>query len=238
MAERFSAIERTVLSQEIAKRILGLIQDGQISPGEKLPPERKLAELLGVSRPSVREALRALQFLDVIEVKQGDGTYVSSLKPEQLARPVEVILRLLQDVTYLEILEARWIIEPGIAGLAAERITEDELAELESGLQKSERSVDNPTEFLVADRELHSVIVEASQNPLLISLYASIINLGISTRERTVYISGVRESTLAYHTDIVEAIAKHDPLLSKKAMREHLEDIKARLQENFQQQEL
>jgi DNA-binding FadR family transcriptional regulator len=185
--------------------------------------------MLGVSRPSVREALRALQLMQVVEVRQGDGTYVSSLTPELLARPLEIILNLLQDVTYLQILEARRMIEPGIAALAALRIDEEGLGRLRECLSRSEQAIADPEDFLDADMDLHSAIVEATQNPLIVSLYASIAQLGAATRKRTAYISGVRESTLDNHRKIVEALASRDADRSREAMELHLSDVEERL---------
>jgi GntR family transcriptional repressor for pyruvate dehydrogenase complex len=230
---RFIAIERTVLSQEIAKRILTFIHGGQIQPGEKLPPERELANLLGVSRPSVREALRALQLMNIIEVRPGDGTYVSSLEPQKLAEPLEQILRLLQDVSYIEVLETRRILESAIAELAAERISEDYLERLTACIEKAEATVEEPKAFSEADIELHSLIVESTNNPLLMSLYGSIAHLGIATRERTANIRGVRERTLAYHKKIVQALRDRDPIQSREAMQAHLLDVEEALLGNI-----
>ena len=218
---KFVAVERTFLAKEIAERILGLIQGGELVPGEKLPPERELASLLGVGRPSLREGLRALQLMNVIEVRPGEGTYVSSLKAEQLAEPLRLLL-LLQDVTYLEVLEARRSIEPAIAALAAERISEDELDQLNSCLGRARECVDDPPSFLNADLELHSIVVEASRNPLLIGIMASISSLGPATRQRTAHILGVREKVLENHGQIVEAIGRRDAAASWKAMENHI----------------
>jgi GntR family transcriptional repressor for pyruvate dehydrogenase complex len=227
---KFVAVERTFLAQEIAQRFLRLLQDGQLQAGEKLPAERELASLLGVGRPSLREALRALQLMNVVEVRPGEGTYVSSLKAEHLAEPLRLLL-LLQDVTYLEVLEARRSIEPAIAALAAERIGEEELEQLRSCLGNARACVDDPAGFLDADLELHSVIVEASRNPLLIGIMASISSLGPATRKRTAYIPGVRGVALEDHARIVDAIALRDADASRKAMENHISHIQKALRE-------
>lgn len=225
---KFVAVDRTFLAQDIAQRILRLIQEGELEAGERLPPERELASLLEVGRPSLREALRALQLMNVIEVRPGEGTYVGSLKAEQLAEPLRLLL-LLQDVTYLEVLEARRSIEPAIAALAAERITEDELEQLNSCLLRAKECVDDPASFVKADLDLHSVIVEASRNPLLIGIMASISSLGPATRQRTAYIPGVREKVLINHRQIVEGIHRGDAEASRKAMEAHICSIEEAL---------
>jgi GntR family transcriptional repressor for pyruvate dehydrogenase complex len=225
---KFVAVERTFLAQDIAQRILGLIQEGELEAGERLPPERELASLLGVGRPSLREALRALQLMNVIEVRPGEGTYVGSLKAEQLAEPLRLLL-VLQDVTYLEVLEARRSVEPAIAALAAERISEEELDQLDSCLRKAAECVDDPDDFLQADLELHSTIVEASRNPLLVGIMASIASLGPATRQRTAYIPGIREVVLTHHRHIVEAIRRQDPQASRDAVEKHISHIEQAL---------
>lgn len=224
-AARFSTIERKLLSQEIIQRILDEIRAGNINPGDSLPSERELAFQFGVSRPSVREALRVLTHMRVIEVRHGDGNYISSLAPQDLAQPLEEILQLLNDVTCLEILEARCYIEGAIAALAAEQADDDTMAELDDSLARAEACVEDPEAFLKADLELHNIIVEATQNPILVSLNASIVSMGIETRGRTVYIPGVREQALEHHKEIVDAIRKKDPELSRKAMEAHIRDV-------------
>jgi GntR family transcriptional repressor for pyruvate dehydrogenase complex len=225
---KFAAVERTFLAQEIAQKFLRLLQEGELEAGEKLPRERELASLLGVGRASLREALRALQLMNVIEVRPGEGIYVSSLRAEQLAEPLRLLL-LLQDVTYLEVLEARRCIEPAIAALAAERISEEELSHLNSCLSKARGCVEDPDGFLKADLELHSIIVEASRNPLLIGIMASISSLGPATRQRTAYLEGVRDRVLRSHAEIVDAIGRHDAQASWKAMEDHISHIEEAL---------
>jgi GntR family transcriptional repressor for pyruvate dehydrogenase complex len=222
---RFSTIERKLLSQEIIQRILDEIRTGNLNPGDSLPSERELALQFGVSRPSVREALRVLTYMRVVEVRQGDGNYIGSLAPQHLAQPLEEILQLLNDVTCLEILEARCYIEGAVAGLAALHADDATLAELDQSLARAEKCVESPEAFLEADLELHNIIVEATQNPILISLNASIVSMGIETRKRTVYIPGVREQALERHKAIVDAIRQKDPELSRKTMEAHIRDV-------------
>ena len=172
----------------------------------------------------MRGALRALQLMNVIEVRLGEGTYVSSLRAEQLAEPLRLLL-LLQDVMYLEVLEGRQCVEPAIAASAAERISEGELSHLNSCLSKAMRCVEEPDGFLEADLELHSILVEASRNPLLIGIMASISSLGPDTRQRTAYLEGVREEVLKDHTRIGDAVGRHDARVSWKAMEDHISHI-------------
>src|SRR3989304_10553392 len=132
----FGTFEKDVIPEKIVARILSLIKEKQLGPGDKLPPERELAAMMQVSRPSLRTALRALSHMNIIEIRQGDGTYVTSLDPQALIEPLEFVFSL-DDSTFLELLEARKILEVGIAGLAARQITDEEIAGLEACLVRS-----------------------------------------------------------------------------------------------------
>ena len=114
----FGVFERDGLPERIAARLISLIGERQLRPGDKLPPERDLAATMQVSRPSLREALRALAMLNIVEIRQGSGTYVSSLKPEVLIEHLDFVFAL-DDSTFTELLEARQMLEPGLAAAAA-----------------------------------------------------------------------------------------------------------------------
>src|SRR5690606_41971721 len=116
----FGPVKKNAIAEEIIARLLGLIRDRQLQPGDKLPPERELAAMLGVSRPSLREALRALSVMNVLELRQGDGTYVSSLEPDLLVEHLGLVLSI-DDSTFLPLLDTRNIVAVGIVALAAER---------------------------------------------------------------------------------------------------------------------
>lgn len=221
MSEKFNSIRRSVVSEQVATRLIELIQEGELQPGEKLPSERELAARLEVSRPSLREALRALSMMNIIEIRPGDGTYITSLEPELLIRPLEFILSL-QDDTLLFLFEARRIIEVGCAGLAAQRISDDELDRAEELVERAREVVDDPIEFLKTDLELHDIIVEATRNPLLQQLMASISQLQLASRERTVTVSGMRDRTIEDHAAIVKALRGRNPKASERAMLQHL----------------
>ena len=114
-----------------------------------------------VSRPSLREALRALAMLNIVEIRQGSGTYVSSLKPEVLIEHLDFVFAL-DDSTFTELLEARQMLEPGLAAAAATRATDEELALLRACVSRAAVDVDDPEVFLAADLELHQIISVAA----------------------------------------------------------------------------
>jgi len=210
-------------------KLLSLIKKRQLRPGDKLPPERELAATMGVSRPSLREALRALAIMNVIEIRQGSGTYVSSLETGLLVEHLDFVFSL-DDSTFLQLFEARKILEAGIVEVAAQRITDQEIAELEACLARSLKSVNDHQAFLQTDLELHEKIAAASKNPILIRFMAAISQLGIASRRRTVDIPGVPEQVLKDHRAIVEALKARDPQAARQALLQHLKNIAQRLE--------
>ena len=226
----FEPFEKDVLPRKISARLLSLIKEKQLRPGDKLPPERELAAMMQVSRPSLREALQALSLLNIIEIRQGDGTYVTSLEPELLAEPLDFIFSL-NDSTLLKLFEARKIVEVGIVALAAQRISTAEIEELETCLEKSLRATDDPKAFLEVDLELHKRIMTAAQNPLLSRFMDSISQLGLVSRSRTTEIPGLTKQSAEDHRAIVAALKAHDPEAARQAMLQHLNNVEQKLKE-------
>ena len=224
----FGTFEKSVLPEKISAKLLSLIRERHLRPGDKLPPERELAAMMGVSRPSLREALRALAMLNVVEIRQGDGTYVTSLEPGLLVEHLSFVFDL-DDSTFLELFEARKILEVGIVALAAQRITDEEIAGLEACLAKSLTSVEDHQAFLQTDLELHERITEAARNPILTRIMATISQLGLASRRRTVEIPGVPEQVLVDHRDVVMALKARDPEAVRQAMLQHLNNVEKRL---------
>jgi GntR family transcriptional regulator, transcriptional repressor for pyruvate dehydrogenase complex len=226
----FEPFEKDVLPRKISARLLSLIKEKQLRPGDKLPPERELAAMMQVSRPSLREALQALSIMNIIEIRQGDGTYVTSLEPELLAEPLDFIFSL-NDSTLLKLFEARKIVEVGIVALAAQRISAAEIEELETCLEKSLRATDDPKAFLKTDLELHKRIMTAAQNPLLSRFMDSISQLGLVSRSRTTEIPGLTRQSAEDHRAIVAALKAHDPEAARQAMLQHLNNVEQKLKE-------
>ena len=204
---------RAVLSEQIAQKIIDEIKAGGLSPGDKLPSEKQLIEKYQVSRITVREALRTLKVMNIINIKQGKGAFVSSVDISLLIDHMDFV-SLLEKTTVLNLFEARRILEPEIAALAAQRITEQEIEDLRALLTQ-----DN------FDVILHQKIAECTKNPVLIRFVASIWTLSDMSRRRTSKIPGVKQKTYKMHEQLIEALASHDAALAKKLMCEHLEYI-------------
>ncbi len=205
-----------------------MIKEEQLKPGDMLPPERELASTMGVSRPSLREALRALSIMNIIENRQGSGTYVASLEPERLVEHLDIVFSL-DDLTFQELFEARRIIEVGIAGIAAEMCKPEDITELNAIHEKSIESVNDTEEFMNCDLELHNKILQITQNPILNLFMRSITKLSIMSRKRTNEYLDIRKQTVIDHFEIIEAIIQKNPNAAKLAMMKHLDHVKHKL---------
>ena len=230
MDKTFEPFEKDVLPKKISARLLSLIKEKHLRPGEKLPPERELALMMQVSRPSLREALQALALLNIVEIRQGDGTYVTSLEAELLVEPLNFVFAL-DDSKLLGLFEARKIVEVGLVALAAQRITPEEIADLETCLAKSLQAANDPDAFLQADLELHKKIAAAAQNSLLQRFMDSISQLGLASRTRTNYIPGLTQQSAEDHRAIVAALKTRNPEAARQAMLQHLNNVEQKMTE-------
>ncbi len=209
-------------TEEAIDKIRERIVSGAWGPGDRLPRESELAAELGLSRNSLREAVRALSQLRVLEVRQGDGTYVSSLEPDLLLESTGFISHLLLGETEIELYEVRRILEAAAAALAAARIDQQERWELGEILERMQRAK-NVEELVEADVAFHAVIAKAAGNAVLASLLAS-----LSTRTMRVRLWHGRaaedalDETREEHRRIYEAIAAGDAELARAAATAHI----------------
>jgi GntR family transcriptional repressor for pyruvate dehydrogenase complex len=224
----FAMSPRTRLPEEIANRILSLIQTRQLRPGDRLPPERELAQTMGVSRPVLREALQALSLMRVVDIRQGDGTYITALEPQQLVSHLDFAFAL-DGVAFDKLFEARRVVETGNARFAAGRVTADEIARLEGLLVALGAALDDPVRFSTLDMEFHDAICGAADNFLLSQFMRIIDTMGRVSRQRTGAKRSVRETARRDHADILEALRAGDAGAAEVAMREHLDHVEVAL---------
>jgi GntR family transcriptional repressor for pyruvate dehydrogenase complex len=220
----FGTVTREAVPQQIVSRLLDLIQQRHLGPGERLPAERELAATMGVSRSSLREALRALTVLGVTEMRHGTGTYVSSLSPDLLVRPLSFVLSLSHG-GFEQLFEARKVVEPAIAALAAERIDDAALDRVEALAGGAAAVIDDEEAFMVADLELHDAIRVAAGNAILGRFMESIASLGLASRKVTNPSRPLRVRSVEDHKRIVAALRRHDAEAAATAMRSHLENV-------------
>jgi GntR family transcriptional repressor for pyruvate dehydrogenase complex len=210
------------VTDEAIEKIRRLIQSGQLRPGSRLPPEQELAGQLGLSRSSMREAVKALVVARVLDVKRGDGTYVTSLEPRLLLEGFGFAIELLQDDTLLELLEVRRLLEPAATALAVPRITDDGLAKLRGHLADMRDARDDLELLVHHDTLFHATIVSASGNQTLSSILDGISSRTLRARIwRGIVEANAAPDTLAQHEAIYEAIAARNVSLAQASALIH-----------------
>jgi GntR family transcriptional regulator, transcriptional repressor for pyruvate dehydrogenase complex len=213
------------LTDEAIDKIKQMIISGRVRPGEKLPREADLAAELGLSRNSLREAVKALSLINVLDVRQGDGTYATSLAPSLLLEAVSFVVDFHRDDTVLDFLEVRRILEPAATALAAVRMSEEDRTELGKVLETVDAST--PVEELVAaDLEFHRQIALGARNAVLASLVDSMS--APTTRARVwrgMTEPRALERTLAEHGAIYQAIMGRDADLARSWATVHIAGI-------------
>lgn len=214
-------IKRTRIYEEIQKQILDLIIDKTLKPGDKLPPERKLAEELNVSRTAIREALRSLESMGYIESNVGGGTFIRSISIENIMQPFSAVLS--QDKKLLlDLIEVRLLLESEIAALCANRITDANLHEIESALKEMQSDISEGGNGIDGDNHFHNILAKAAGNAAMSYISDMCSELLDRTREATLVIPGQPEKTLEDHKLIFEAIKNKDAKAASRAMKKHL----------------
>ncbi len=215
-------------SMSVADRAIQTIREliirGEFGPGQRLPAEAELAQRLKVSRNSLREAVRALCAARVLEVRRGDGTYVSSLEPATLLGGLEFLADLMRDNTVLELFEIRRLIEPQATGLAASRITDHDIAEITGSLKRM-RAATSVEELIGFDYEFHGQIMRVAGNATLCTLMDVLGSRAMRARIwRGIDQGGVMSFTLEQHVRIVEALAARNVTLAVAASTVHVSE--------------
>ncbi len=225
----FGTFDNPSLSEQIAERILNLIKDKKLKPGDKLPAERELAQAMQVSRPSLREALRALSIINVVEIRHGSGTYVCHPTPEALLGKLDIIFES-DESTFIDLYEARCVVEVGIIALAAERITPENLAKLEAFHQECLCERDEVYTFLDMDIDFHRLITQSASNPILNRFMDMIAQINAGRRRRRGLHSSIHiEETIQEHATILAALKSGDAEAAQDALINHLDNGKRRL---------
>ena len=203
--------------------IQDLIRSGTLPPGSRLPPENELASQLGIGRSSIREAVKALELIRVLDVRHGDGTYVTSLQPHLLLEGVGFALDLVQDDSILEVVEVRRLFEPVATGLAAKRIDEPALRQLALYVQRMEQAGDDQEQLVHCDHAFHSTVFEATANRTLVSILDGLSSRTLRARIwRGVLEADASQQTIREHQAIYRALAAHDRPLAEAAALMHV----------------
>ena len=221
----FEAIRRSKVYEEVARQIQNHILEN-LKPGDVLPPERELAQRFGVSRSSVRDAIRSLELIGLLEPQQGRGTVVC--EPSGHAVMGSLTAAIMQKRKLVkELLDVRKLVEPALARRAAPHVSDSQIAELEQLLERQNSKVRNGELAIEEDNEFHYLIALAADNAVLLQIVDVLMDTLHETREKSLQTGGRLQKSLAGHRRILAALKHRDPAASEKAMRQHLEEIEA-----------
>lgn len=225
----FQPVRRSRVYEDIVRQIQDRLADEHLQPGDRLPGERALADALSVSRQSVREALRVLDYLGVVEVRPGEGTFVATTPPT----PIDPSLYgLLSERTFLlDLLEARRILEDGIVQLAARRATRDDLEALDQFLAARDSELAGGKHDVAGDLAFHALLAEATGNPVLVSAMRHLNEMWERSREKTGRRPTSPHKALTFHRHILQAVRRRQPASAQRALRRHLDDMRAEIDE-------
>lgn len=218
------AVEKKRAYEDIVKQIRALIEKGKLKKGDQLPTERELTDTFRVSRATVREAIRTLESMRLVESRQGDGTYVLASSEEALVQPLAASLLHEKD-DLADIFFIRKIIEPVVAQLAAEHATREEIKELEEILKKQEKDFSSGVNIVETDSAFHSSLARMSKNRVVERLLLAIVDLLVQTREGYLQNDERACGSLRGHEEVLAAIKSGDGTAAKLAMRRHLESV-------------
>lgn len=215
------------VTDEAISTIKAMIVSGELGPGEKLPPEKELSERLGLSRNSLREAVKSLEMIRVLDVRRGDGTYVTSLEPHLLLEAMSFVIDLHKDSSVIEIFEVRRVLEPYAAGIAALTISDAQLDALTESLAAVDEST-SVEDLVVHDLHFHRLICEAAGNVYLSSLLDGMSSSTIRARIwRGITQAHSTARTLSEHAAILDALRSRDAELTRAALTVHIGGIEA-----------
>jgi GntR family transcriptional repressor for pyruvate dehydrogenase complex len=227
----FDVIRRNKVYEEVAQQIERLILK-KLRPGDKLPSERELAEMLRVSRSSIRDAIRGLELMGLVEPRQGAGTIVREVSAELLPNPFANALKRRRELVS-ELLDFRKMLEPPLAARAATHASSDEIAEMDDILRRQEEKQVQGDAAVAEDAEFHYSIALASGNSVVLKVLDILMDLLRDTRERSLQVEGRAQKSLAGHRRILAAIKRHDGDAAKSAMRRHIEDVEEIVLDKF-----
>lgn len=231
----FRRIKTKKIYEEIVEQIKEMITAGTFKPGDRLPSERDMAELLGVSRASVREALTALQAMGVLEVRPGEGTFVASMHEQETIEPLALVLEVEKN-PLAQLMEVRRILEGEAAALAASRAKEFHKQKLIQVMENMRASAEKNDQGVKFDLLFHYAIAEATENPLLARIIKTLDNMMhqrfLADREEMYSREGTKKRILGEHQIILEAILNGDSKKARQGMLNHLAHVEKGLTEN------
>jgi GntR family transcriptional regulator, transcriptional repressor for pyruvate dehydrogenase complex len=217
-------IKRTRIPDEIADRIRALIVEGAFKKDEPLPSERDLAKRMHVSRSSVRDAIRRLEVIGLLETRHGQGTFLHELSVDNVVTPMASVLtfnRARQD----DLMDARRAFEPAVARMAATRATAAELDAIDRILEEQRRKVRASEPTIGEDTAFHAALAQATHNPVIVGIMDTLNHLLVESRQRSLERRGRSLQSLRGHESVAQALRRHDADAAALAMHDHIDQI-------------
>lgn len=223
----YKTVQSSRLYEQIVRQFEELILSGKLKPGDQLLSERELAQQFGVSRTAVREAIKALHEKGLVEAYSGKGTFITNATSQAIRQSLDLMMKIGQsgNMTHLE--EVREILEPDLAAMAATRAEEQHLATMREAIAVMDRSQQDPDAYIEADLDFHLSLAEAVDNPIILSLLDSIVELLREQRLKIFRVEGGPARGQYHHKRILEAVERRDPEAARDAMRAHLQQVRA-----------
>jgi len=221
----YRVAKRGRLHEDLVSQIQELIEQHRLQPGDKLPSEHELARQFDVSRTVVRESIRGLEERGLVEVRHGSGVYVAEPSIDSVTDSLALHLRVSAS-SLMPLLEVREILEVEIAGLAAERATDEDQGQMERSLRHEAELFDSHDEYVQADLRFHELLTRATHNEVLSILVNPLAELLRESRRVTIEPAGSAELSFKGHTKIFEAVKNRDKQQARQAMREHLRMVR------------
>lgn len=228
----FQPVRTRSATETAIARLIDMVRSGQLRPGDRIPGQRELTGLLGLSYTVVREAIRGLASMGIVEIRHGQGVFVKKVSAEMLVEP-ETLFFLLEKEAFVQAIEVRRILEVESIALAAERATEDDLASLRQHLEKMQHAAAGP-DALRHSGDFHMALARASHNQVLANMMQSFIRL-IDQAAGQVALRVPESQAIEYpqHYELYEAVARHDPAEARRLMRIHVDTAERHLRLTF-----
>ena len=220
----FNNIKRTSTVERIVENLINLIKTRNLNIGDKLPSERQLCEIIGVSRPILREALKALQVMNIIDIRQGAGAFVKSLEPKDVVEHLDIVFHLNSSL-YHDLYEARRVLESAVAGMAVLKISDEEIEAIAENVRQAAAHIDDEQFFQERDLELHEMIMKAAGNRIIPVFMQSINKLSLFIRKQSNAQPNIRQNTIRDHELIIKALKSRDPAKAAQAMEQHITNV-------------
>ncbi|MGC1220705.1 MAG: FadR/GntR family transcriptional regulator [Candidatus Sulfotelmatobacter sp.] len=225
----YKVVRTSRLYEQIVQQIEESVLNGSLKPGDQLPAERDLAQRLGVSRTAVREAVKTLREKGLVEAYSGRGTFITNGTSQAARQSFDLMVKIGQQGQQEglpHLVELRLALEPGIAAMAAERVTDEDLTAMREAVTVMDRAQENAEAYIEADLDFHLALAEAAANPLILSLIDSIVGLLREQRIKIFNVEGGPQRGQFHHKRILEAMERRDPEMARGAMRAHLEQVR------------